>query len=185
MSRLPSLAPLLLAGCASVNPITAAKLSMLSPLTTDPGQIQLALDLPPGVGIQPDSAKLTLSAERSDTGASQSQSATLQAQPQDDGLIIYAISPADQPALRARQQAIRDWKDQAPDAVRGSLSVTVTGCKLGAGPAPDARVDVLVRLANDADFRPLISDKPLSQILDDEDLARMRPCDTQKMRAAD
>ncbi|MFV0299719.1 MAG: hypothetical protein ACK5IP_02340, partial [Paracoccus sp. (in: a-proteobacteria)] len=69
------------------------------------------------------------------------------------------------------------WKAAAPDAVHGSLSVSLGGCSLGNGPAADARASVLVRMDEGGDFLPLISDAPLSSLLDRDELAAMRPCD--------
>ena len=62
MYRFALLSSVFLAGCASLAPGAAFWLNDVDPLTVDPSEITVALDLPEGLGVLPDSVKLHLEA---------------------------------------------------------------------------------------------------------------------------
>jgi hypothetical protein len=53
----PAHAFLMLAACASVVLLTAARLAMTDPHAADPKEIEVAVPLPPGLAVQPGSAR--------------------------------------------------------------------------------------------------------------------------------
>ena len=125
--RLYCLVALLLAGCTAVDPVTALRLSSVDPLTADPAGYAVALDLPAGLDIRPDSAFLTLRATRADTGETAEGAFALIAGDVD----TYALDRADLPRFRALQSRIGAWQAAAPEATSGSFRVAVGGCRRG------------------------------------------------------
>ena len=169
--RVMLLAAASLSACTSLVPATVMQLSGLSPLTADPADFAVSLDLPEGVAVTPGSARLTFSVMRSDLRQIDSETMTLM-QVGD----VFAISPQDQARLRAIQTRARGWKAQAPDATEGSLSLSLAPCGTGYPLAPDARVNVGVRLSEDGPFLPLVRNGPLSAVAEAVQIADMPPC---------
>jgi hypothetical protein len=169
-----------LMACSSLVPSTAARLAALDPLTADPAAIELVVILPPGLAVSPGTAELTLSASR---GAERlDERFHLTDRPVASGLSLpegatarhFALAEADVTRMREMQAEIAAWK-QAGDA-KGSLGLGIGGCGIGAGPSPDARGSVLIRVKKDAPFLPLIADGRLSDLLGAETLAAIKPC---------
>lgn len=177
---LVALAALALASCSSLVPTTAAQLSRLDPLTADPGDIQLVAVLPPGLAVRPGSAVLVMSATR----GQQSQSGRFVlrdvaalpevAVPKGGTARVYALTEADAERMRTLQAGISKWKREGE--AKGSLSLGIGGCTVDKGPAQDAVGSVLIRLAPDQPFLPLIRDGRLSQLLGPEHMAGLGPC---------
>jgi hypothetical protein len=162
--------PLLLslAGCTWSDPLAVTRLARLSPTEVEFGAASVGVALPEGVGVLPGSARLFLGAERGDTGESVGSTAPLAER---GGRWI--VAPEEAAALRETQAAIRRWRAEAPDATRGTLSVTVGGCVEGAGPGPDPRVSVDLALEPGAAPLPLVRGAPLSAVVGD---AALPPC---------
>jgi hypothetical protein len=176
----PALAFLLLSACASVVPTTAARLAALDPLTADPAAIQVAVILPPGLSVIPGSARLEFGARRGtdsltgsyalrDTPASAPPTA-----PEGATARVYALTDADAERMRALQREIAAWKRAG--GAEGSLGLGIGGCAVGAGPSADATGSVLIRLAEDAPFLPLIRDGRLTDLLGAEVMRAIQPC---------
>lgn len=163
--------------CASVNPAGVGQLSALSPLATDPAEIALALDLPDGVGVQPEGSVLTLSARREDTGETTENKAALAGISDPEQGIIFRIDPKDQAGFRATQNQISEWKAEAPEATKGSLSLALAPCKDGAGPTRDARVSAALQTGGATGFIPLITNLPVDQISDELELDNWPQCE--------
>lgn len=170
MRPLPLL--LMLAACGDVPPLTVARLATLSPIEVDPTAISVGLDLPPGVAVEGDAARLLLGAVRDDTGARTSATAALVA----DEAGRWRVAPGDVAALRAVQATIRDWKAEAPDATEGTLAVTLEGCRLGDGPGQDAVVSVDLATAPGARPLPLLRGAPLEAVLEGIGAAALPDC---------
>lgn len=175
--RLFLLSFVLLAGCTSLVPSTAARVSALSPVTADPGAIALAMTLPDGVGVQPDGATLFLGAARTDTGEQTGLTVTLARRSDAEFGEIFEIAPDDRAGFRAEQSRIAAWQAEAPDATEGTLSMGLAPCREGAGPTASARGSVAVRFAADAPFRPLLRNAPLSRLAGEDDVASWPVCD--------
>lgn len=181
LSILRSLAvSLALSACASIVPSTAARLAGFDPLTVDPAGIDLVVILPPGLSVSPGSARLELSAVR---GRERREgSFQLADRPAAQGIDVppgasarsFAIADADVPRMRALQADIAAWKREGK--AQGSLGVGVGGCTVGEGPAADARGSVLIRVAADGPFLPLIDNGKLADLLGAEVLAAIKPC---------
>ena len=174
------LASLALAACSAIVPSTAARLATLDPLTADPAAIELVVILPPGLAISPGTAELKLGASR---GTEQmGESFHLKDRPVASGIDLpkgatarhFALGGSDIARMRAMQAEIAAWKQEGN--AKGSLGLGIGGCAIGAGPAPDARGSVLIRMAKDAPFLPLIADGRLSDLLGAETLATIKPC---------
>jgi hypothetical protein len=136
--------------------------------------------LPPGLAISPGTAELKLGASR---GAElMDESFRLEDRPVASGINLpegatarhFALAEPDIARMRALQAEIARWKQEG-DA-RGTFGLGIGGCGIGAGPLPDARGSVLIRVAEDAPFLPLIADGRLSDLLGAETLAAIKPC---------
>ena len=68
------------------------------------------------------------------------------------------------------------WEAADPDGTSGSLSVTLDPCRIGAGPAPDARVSVAIRLEPGGPFLPLVRNGPISQVAGSDDIGALPQC---------
>jgi hypothetical protein len=176
----PVLASLALAACSALVPTTAARLATLDPLTADPADIELVVILPPGLAVQPGSAKLDLSAtrgkeERSGSFRLEDRPVTTVADlPPGATARRFAIAERDVGRMRDLQAEIAQWKQDG--AAQGSLGLGIGGCAIGAGPAAEARGSVLIRLAEETPFLPLIQDGRLADLLGPEVLAAIKPC---------
>ena len=149
--------PLLLVGCAIADPRGLIALARLDPLSADPGAMTVRLDLPEGLRVR--GAALAIEARRGEVSEG-AVAAILQGP---DGL--WRVSEADLPAWRAAAARIRAWEAADPDGTSGSLTVSVTGCAEGAGPAPDARVSAALSPAPGAPFAPILTRAPVSAVL--------------------
>ncbi|MCF6444492.1 hypothetical protein [Nereida sp. MMG025] len=147
---------LVLGACTSVVPSTAAKLGMVHPMTADPANFAVRLELPPRAGVMPNSAVLALTSARSDTGQSIERAYTLHESPTLDGARIYKISRSDIEDMRKTQATVQQWEAENPSANKGSLSVALQGCIIGEGPQADDTVDVSLQIEPDGRFLPLI-----------------------------
>lgn len=171
---------LALSACASVIPSTAARLAAFDPLTADPAALELVLILPPGLAVTPGSARLDLSASRGTDRLS--GSFRLADRPVPPGVTLpagatargFAIAETEVARMRALQAEIAGWKREG--AARGQLGLGIGGCAIGDGPAPEARGSVLIRVAADGPFLPLVADGRLSDLLGQDTLRTIKPC---------
>jgi hypothetical protein len=165
----------LLSGCASVVPGTVARLQAVDPLTADPAGIVLAIDLPEGLAVGPEGARMTLDVT---TGAGREVLALplrtdgAEGLPEGDGAVIaLALPEAEAARMRALQARLR-----GSDGGRVALGIGISGCTVGAGPAADARGAAWIRLAPDDPFRPLLRPVRIADLLGDGAMAGLRPC---------
>ena len=164
----------LLAGCSSLVPSTVAQLAGLSPLTADPAGFEVALDLPPGIDVVPDSALLVLAASQSETGAAFEAPFVLQRR--DGPVQLWRVNPDDLDELRTLQARAAEWEAEDPDASSGSLSVGLEPCRIGDGPAPDAAVSISLRVQPGGPLLPLVRNAPISDFADDATINELDPC---------
>lgn len=162
----------LLSGCSNLVASTAARLADLSPLEADPGGFAIRADLPEGLDLVPGASELTLSATRDD---GMSASGTFAILKMDGDEPLWRIDPARLDDLRTLQTRIRSWEEADPDGTTGSLGITVKGCRIGAGPAPDATLSLWIRITADTPLRPLLRNLPVAKIQDDG-ARQLPPC---------
>ena len=155
--------------CTSFVPSTLGRVAGLSPLTADPAAIALRVALPDGVGIAPGSARMILS---STDGAITTTDVFVLEQMGD----VYAIAAADIGPLQSRQAELSAIENSRGDEVSGSLGLSLTPCRIGNGPAPDANASVDLRLTSDGPFLPLIRNGPISAITEDADTSLWPDC---------
>ena len=160
---------LLISGCGAMVPGTAARLSGLSPLTADPEGMAIAVDLPEGLGLLPDSAVLSFSVRRDGEEAAREVILTGSAA---EG---YSIADADLGPFREVQARAREWKAADPDGTSGSLSLTFAPC-LSGELAPGARVAARIRLAEHGAFLPLMRPQRVTDFAEALDLETIPPC---------
>ncbi|MGL4319924.1 MAG: hypothetical protein ACRCS3_03605 [Paracoccaceae bacterium] len=174
-----------LASCGAVVPSTVAMLSRLDPLTADPGAIEVALILPPGIAIAPGSANLSLTATRGDQTVDEAFALTptplrLEGYDMPEGATsqLFRIADSDLARMRAVQARIGAWKAEDPSGTNGSFAVSAGGCGLDQGPAPDATATILIRTAKDGPLLPLVRDAGLRALLGPELFDAITPCTT-------
>jgi len=168
------LALIALSACGTVVPQTADQLSRMSPLTADPADIAVALDIPAAYDIT--EATLVLDASRSDTGETQSGTFRLARTDAADGRIFYAIAGPDLDRIRALQQTIAVWETETPEASSGSLSVFAQPCRRDPGSDAGGGISVFIRLDSDGTFQPLVRKAPVTAILGRDGAAELPLC---------
>lgn len=166
----------LLSGCTAMAPGSALWLHQVDPLTADAGDISVALALPPGLGVLPDSVTLSLSAARAGQG-SVGGSWTLEETRDAMDRRVYRVAAADRAELRRVQRQALAWEDVDPDGTTGSLSLALGGCRtVPAELLTDARASVFLSLAPDQPPRALFRNAPVAEILSDDDLKALPRC---------
>ena len=165
------LSVLLLSACTSIVPLTAMRLSGLSPTTADPADLAVDLTLPAGIDVSPGSAVLLFSTTRADTGETDAATFTLLRNGS-----VFTIDPADYADMRATQATIRQWKAENEVGVEGSLGISLSPCRIGEGPDDDATVSVAIQMEQDGAFLPLVRNGPLSAVTSEELLRDMPGC---------
>lgn len=176
MYRLLPIFLLFLAGCTSLVPGTALRLQGVDPLSADPGEISVAVELPEGLGVLPDSVKLGLAAQNAD-GRTIADSWTLETLRQPGDRWVFRVAEADRAEMRRLQATARAWEEADPKGTSGSISVTLGGCRTDAdADLSDARASVLIGFAADEPERPLFRNAPISEVLSDTELSLLPPC---------
>lgn len=164
---------LILSACTRIVPDTVSQLNALSPLEADPAGFAVAITLPKGLDITPQSARLMFAVARADTGETRDGAFVLERTSADQA--TYQVALRDLNALRALQEVAQQWKNDG-DATSGSLSVTMSPCRVGAGPADDARASVDIRIDANGPFLPLIRKGPISALAEPEQIRNMGAC---------
>ena len=181
------LALLLLSACGYTQPSTVAGLAALSPLEVDPAGLAVALQLPAGLAVPKDGAKLTVGATRGDTGETRKLTLTLQARPgaaegipavAGEAVTVYRLTDADVARLRALQAEVAGWQAETPDAKgRGELGLGLAACTTGGKLPADARGAAYVQMRPDGGFLPLVPDAALRDVLGPALFDAIAPCD--------
>ena len=161
-----------LTACGSVNPITMARVAALSPLEADPAVMGVEIDLPEGLVLPKNGAKIRFFSERSDTGQSVSEDFVLHS----SGGTMFEFARSDLDRLRNTQTLVKAWEDAAPRENSGGITVLVSPCIVGDGPSADARGSLRVRLDKSGRFYPLIVNGRLSEVVGAEDLSVLPQC---------
>jgi len=164
-------AGLLLSACTAMVPSTVVQLMNLSPLTADPEDLAVRIDLPGTVGIREGSARFTIIS----TYKEETTTYAYVLERQDN---VYRIAPEDVDALRALQTRLREQEEAAPRDNSGSLSITAGPCLKSDFAAMDDLVSVGIRTAKDGPFLPLFNNEPLSALFGEVDLSILPICDT-------
>ena len=159
----------LLTACGAVSLGTLTRLSALSPLTADPADMAVAVDLPEGVGIRPGSARLTFEVTR---GAESVSRVMVLAGAPETGL---SVAPEDLAPLAEAQALARDWKAVDPDGTSGILSLTFDPCRDG-DLAAEATVSAAIRLEEDGPFLPLLRGVSVAEVSGLPDPADLPEC---------
>ncbi|MEM9426738.1 MAG: hypothetical protein AAGA06_08545 [Pseudomonadota bacterium] len=166
----------LLSGCTAMSPGSALWLNQVDLLSADAADISVALALPPGLGVLPDSVTLSLSAARAGQG-SVGGSWTLEETRDAMDRHVYRIAAADRAELRRVQQQAAAWEDADPDGTAGSLSLALGGCRtVPAELLADARASVFLSLAPDQPPRALFRNAPVAEVLSDDNLRALPRC---------
>lgn len=153
-----------LSGCSTLVPSTLRALEQISPLTANPADIAVSVQLTEGVNPVPSATLLGFSMARSDTGESKTVSVPLRIQETGTNTHILSIPPSQYDALRSFQATAQQWKAEAPRAAKGSLSLTAQVCTSDGQVPPGAKVSVSVQFAQGAPFEPLFRDAPLTKL---------------------
>lgn len=166
------LALFLAAGCAFVDPVTATMLRRVDPMTVHPENYVLTLNMPKGLSIAEDSARLvvTVYAETGDL----IEEFTLR-RDQSGSASHLSIDPADYARFTQLQEAARARKAENPNGRNGALGLNMRPCLIGEGPEPDARLSVDISLSKDAEPLPLLPSIPVKTYLKQIEKAAGQP----------
>jgi hypothetical protein len=177
---------LLLAACSSVVPSTLAMLATTSPIKADPGAMAVALILPPGIAVKPNTAELKIGIARADTGEQRLGRYILidaNVTPSNisvaagETLHVFQLSPKDADDMRRLQAELAVWEAEVPKGDgHGSLSVGLGGCSVDGGPAKDAVTSAYIRTTAGGAFLPLIDREPLGKLLGTDLSTVIKPC---------
>ena len=161
-------------GCSSVVMDTVDELEQLSPLEADPSQIAVAIDLPKGFAIYPESAILTMAVSRKDLGQSQSEEFVLQQSGVERA--VFKIAPTDLARLTQVQDQAHRWEVENPRATRGSVAVRALPCVLDSSADRSETFSVSLQLAANGPFMPLINQAKVSSVLSRSGLKELPVC---------
>lgn len=163
------LALLALGACSYVPVATMMKMARFDPLSADPLGMVVTIEVPPGVGIEPGSERLHLTAMRSDTGEVSDEVYVLDRRGTGGGDIAYRIADGDIARMRDQQALVSGWESMVPDLSNGSISLSLMPCSVGDGPGPRARVSASLEVAATPDrtvsAMPLFRNAPLAKLL--------------------
>ncbi|WP_299685301.1 hypothetical protein [uncultured Tateyamaria sp.] len=159
-----------LGACDALVPSTLQMLQEFDPLSADPADIALRVELPDTVGILPGSGTLNLRAQHRD-GTEVGRSFAV-AQVGD----VLQVDPSERAELRQVQARIRTWEAADPNGTHGSLGVDLEPCRTGADVPDDATFSIGIRVVADGPFLPLVQKAPLTDLLDKQTVADMRRC---------
>ncbi|MFY0682227.1 MAG: hypothetical protein JXR13_16765 [Thalassovita sp.] len=151
---------LLLAGCSAADPAVDQYFKTTNPTDIDPANIVARLDVPTGLAIPTEGFALNFAAHRSDIAETLSGKFFL-AQDQD----MWRLHPQDLPKLRALQAQTKAWKEAAPDTTKGSLNLSIAGCRTAAPLDEAATVSASLSMDGGDRFLPVIQNMPLRQVI--------------------
>lgn len=160
------IASLSLSACGSVVMTTAAMLGMTNPLEADPGNYEIAVDIPDGVDVAKDGVKFTFAAKNTVLNTDQSYVYALARRETMDGRSLFRFAETDLPEIRAFQATSKQREMDNPDANSGSISVMVSFCKIGDGPADDDTFSVAIRTKPGGRFTTLIRNARVKDAID-------------------
>jgi len=163
-------ASICLGACSTIVPGTVLQLQRLDPLTADPADIALQVDLPDSVGLLPEAGTLDLRATLRD-GSVVGDSFPIEMRGD-----ILRVAPSSHADLRAVQADISTWKAADPDGTSGSLSVDLSPCLKTPDLPEDARVSVAIRVSQDGPFLPLVRQAPLRDAMEGRAITDVTPC---------
>lgn len=173
MKLIPTLsAGLILTACSYLPGETMRQLAQLDPMTTDPGSIAVSFRLPEGLDLPKDSVVLTLMAKHN-TGEEANETYVLH-RGTAGADVVFRIAPSDLDRLRSQQALVNTWDE---DNTEGSFAIGIVGgCTTGAGPDMDALFSNAISLDGGFTYLPLITDVPVNEALDEDEIAEMPAC---------
>lgn len=130
------------------------------PVNADPKFLAALIQLPNGVALKPDGALMLMSATRSDTGGTVSETYALVKGSRDNE---FVLSSADQRRFKEQQRVIREWKATL-EGVEGSFSLSLNPCLTDPNVRTSARVSIAIRDTG-PDFREVVDEMRLSKVL--------------------
>lgn len=149
----------------------------LSPLETDPSEMVFFMALPPELAPVPASAELLFVAERTDTGATLSESFTLKPEAVAGDVYRFGFAKEDLDRFRTTQATALKWSRNHADVSTGRLTSSLRACAIGAA-QPETRAGFSVALSKRD--RPkemqLIAAAEVQSLLEAEGLDQFPPC---------
>ncbi|MDO7557360.1 MAG: hypothetical protein MUR46_06050 [Loktanella sp.] len=138
----PLTACLFLGACGSVVMSTAVVLGMSASLQDDPAGYEVAVTIPEGVDVQTGGATLGVSNANTIHSVDEQYTYVLERREAPDGQTLFRVNPTDLDGLRDLQARVTAWEAEDSRANSGAISVWVSFCTVGDGPANDDVFDV-------------------------------------------
>ena len=161
---------LALATCSTLNPVTLYHLSQLSPMTADPADFTVAIDVPPGVRIKDGSAKLGFTVSRDGQTIDKSFpldriSAPKSGLPDANGVYsLFRVAPSDFQDMRAMQAKAAAWEEADPKGTSGSITAGLEVCATQLPVSKDTKTSIFLRIDPTGPFLPLVRGATLAQM---------------------
>ena len=188
---------LALMACTSIPLSTMYKMRDFDPLSADPSEIQVAIQIPNDYALPEESVTIHLAAKNILTEKAVDETFILAStnlspspllkkqQNQNSDITIFWLTEADQRRMRNTQRTISKMKEEAPKGVKGSLSVSAKPCRTN--PTSKISNQVLmttyIKIATEQDFIPLTKNVNLARQMDLETLEKELPiCPNAKKR---
>lgn len=169
----------LVLGCTTASITGLMQAARLDVMTADAEALRVAVKAPDALSLPPDGAVMTFGATHPD-GRAVEERFRLAPTPQDRGdpglkaeaepgfaLLAYRIAPDDLPRLEAARATIAAWKEEAGDAVKGTLAIQATPCRTGAPPEGPMPVTTYLRIEPGARYFRLTGPTDITAMLDE------------------
>jgi len=157
--------------------LATAQEAPLSPLETDPAEMEFLMVLPPELAPVPASAEVVFAAERTDIGATMSQSFTLKPEAMVGDVYRFGIAEGDLDRFRTAQATALDWSRNFADVSTGRVTSGLSACAIGADqPAATAGFSVAFWQRDKPEQMQLIAAGTVRSLLEAEGLEQFPPC---------
>ena len=164
-------------GCSRIPLASMIRLSQLDPMTVEARDIRAAVRMPHAIRVKPGGARLTWRAKRQEPPGAIQETFVLE---RDFDVVaqralrthvrpefhfeIFRIAEQDLERLAALRQRLAGWKQPAADEPESSLTIDVTGCRLGSLPNGPLMISTYLRTALNGRFLTVTRDADLRQI---------------------
>lgn len=173
------IAATLAASCAQVPLSSLIGLRKLDMETTDPARLRVAVRHPDWIRVPPGAAVMEVeqrdkrSGERvlgatiafAPSGAGEDLATLAQERRSGSRLVVFRVAPEDAARLREVQKRIREQSPEQRSRLEGSLSVRVSGCRVGEMPEGPVPVSTYLAASEFDGFLPLVRDFDLREAM--------------------
>jgi hypothetical protein len=173
------MAILTLTACTHVPLATMVKLSTFDMLKTDPVRLRVAIRYPDSIRIPDGGANMLLTIKMKADGTilleeevefeevvSKLEKAELSSElKQGTRISIYRIPEENMPFFKSFQKLLLSKSEMERDKLEGSMSISVSGCKVSEHLSGKIRVSTFLKTAELGSYAPLLRDVDLKEVM--------------------